>query len=155
MIPLTVPEVRRLLLTLAEPPERIRFRLAWSTFRRRHQARAKRSHQAQRARSHSPPHTSATVQALPPTLPDLTDAHWKQIAALLPPLAARGRPAQDHRQLVAGMLWVMRTGASWREMPDHFGPWHTVYTRYADWRRSGLWSQILEILVPQETLHVS
>ncbi len=155
MIPLTVPEVRRLLLTLAEPPERVRFRLAWSTFRRRHQALAKRCHEARRARSHPPPLESANVQALSHPLPELTDARWKRIAAILPPVSARGRPAQDHRRLLGGILWVMRTGATWREVPDHFGHWHTVYTRYRDWQRSGLWSRILKILMPRGVAHAS
>lgn len=150
MIPLTVPEVRRLLVTLAEPPDRYRFRLRWSTFRRHHQAIAKRCHDARRAHSRVPPLGSATIQVRSPPLPELTDARWARIAALLPPPSAMGRPAQEHRLLLAGILWVMRHGAAWREVPDCFGHWHTVYTRYRDWRRAGLWSQILAILLPED-----
>ncbi|MBA2454079.1 MAG: transposase, partial [Chloroflexia bacterium] len=60
-----------------------------------------------------------------------------------------GRPANDHRTLLAGMFWVVRTGASWRELPEHFGPWQTVQSRYQRWRTAGIWQRILEVL--QET----
>jgi len=154
MIPLTVPEVRRLLLAHAEPPEQRSFRLAWSTFRRRHQAMAKRCHAARRGRTHPPPAGSPAIQILPHPYQDLTDARWDRIAALLPPSSPMGRPPQEHRQLLAGILWVMRTGAAWREVPSHFGSWHTVDTRYQDWRHAGLWPQILEILRPEDAAHV-
>jgi len=94
------------------------------------------------------------MQTLPAPYQDVTDAQWERIAALLPPPSPMGRPPQDHRQLLAGMLWVMRAGAAWREVPDHFGPWHTVYTRYQEWCRTGLWPQILAILSPQHAAHV-
>ncbi len=44
------------------------------------------------------------------------------------------------------MLWIMRTGANWREVPPHFGSWHTVYTRYQDWHTAGIWHDILAVL---------
>nr|MBA2453213.1 transposase [Chloroflexia bacterium] len=44
---------------------------------------------------------------------------------------------------------VVRTGASWRELPEHFGPWQTVHSRYQRWRTAGIWQRILEVL--QET----
>lgn len=77
----------------------------------------------------------------------LTEAHWKQIAALLPPPKQSGRPPEDSYPLLAGILWIMRTGASWREMPTEFGHWHTAYTWCQEWQRSGLWTQIRTILV--------
>ncbi len=52
----------------------------------------------------------------------------------------------EHRPVVAGMLWVERTGATWREVPAQFGPWQTVYTRYRRWRRDGLWQRIIQAL---------
>jgi Putative transposase of IS4/5 family (DUF4096) len=142
-----VPEVRRLLLTLTEPPERRSFRLAWSSFRRRHQAVARRCHAARRAHQRPTPHGPLTIQSLGPAVPELTDARPVRIAALLPPQNPRtGRPAHDHRTMLAGMLWVARTGATWRELPAPFGPWETVHGRYHRWRKAGLWPQILEAL---------
>ncbi|MDQ2743473.1 MAG: transposase, partial [Chloroflexota bacterium] len=76
--------------------------------------------------------------------------HWSRIASLLPPVSATGRPTQDHRRLLAGMLWAMQAGATWRETPERFGSWHTIYTRYRDWQRAGLWSQIVAILNAEE-----
>jgi len=46
--------------------------------------------------------------------------------------------------MVAALLWVERTGCSWRAVPSHFGPWHTVYSRYQRWRKTGLWARILD-----------
>jgi hypothetical protein len=147
LIPLTVPEVRRLLLTYAEPPERFRFRLAWSAFRRQHQAIAQRCHAARRAQRQPPMRTSPAVQVLRATRLELTEECWARIAPLLGPQRPRiGRPPHDHRLLLAGMLWVVRTGASWREVPPQFGPWETVHSRYQAWRRAGIWEGFLAVL---------
>jgi transposase len=48
--------------------------------------------------------------------------------------------------MLAGMLWVVRTGAAWRDLPAPFGPWETVHSRYHRWRNAGIWHQILEAL---------
>ena len=148
MIPLTTPEVRRLLLALTEPEERLTFRLAWSRWRRQHQATAKRGHTARRARR---PVALPVLQSTPlpePTRasPELTDEQWQRIAPLLPPpRTRRGRP-HDHRTMVAAMLWVERTGCSWRALPRRFGHWTAVHSRYQQWRKEGLWARILDAL---------
>jgi transposase len=60
----------------------------------------------------------------------LTEARWQQVAPLLPPQTPpRGRPALDHRRLLEVMLWVMHTSVPWRELPDAYGAWHTLYSR--------------------------
>ena len=142
-----MPEIRRLLLTRAVPPDRRGVHLAWSVFRRRHQAIARRCHAARRARQQPAPQHTLTIQVRDHAVLDLTEARWVRIAALLPPQKPRtGRPAHDHRIMLAGMLWVARTGAAWRDLPAHFGPWETVHGRYHRWRNAGLWSQILEAL---------
>jgi hypothetical protein len=147
LIPLTVPEVRRLLLALDEPPERFPFRIAWSTFRRNHQAIAQRCHAARRAKRQPIPRGNPTIDVFPNIPLELTDERWERIAPLLPPQAMRiGRPSNDHRTILAGMLWVVRTGASWREVPAQFGPWETVHSRYQAWRRVGIWQQILDTM---------
>jgi hypothetical protein len=144
-----VPEVRRLLLALAEPPERFCFRLAWSRWRRRHQAVAKQCHVVRRARR------LAGLPVVPPSItrphavrsPELTEDQWQRLCPLLPPQQPpRGRPNHDHRRMVAAMLWVERTGCSWRALPSHFGPWQGVYARYQRWCKAGLWAQILDVV---------
>jgi hypothetical protein len=150
-----VPEVRRLLLALAEPPERFSFRLAWSRWRRRHQAIAKRCHRVRRARrlvaaSASPlPPLPAQGQRIVPALPAgvLTEAQWHRLAPLLPtPRRRQGRPLPDLRQMVTAMLWLEQTGCSWRALPTHFGPWQDVYARHHRWRQTGLWRRIRQTL---------
>jgi hypothetical protein len=136
--------VRRLLLALDEPAERFGFRLGWSIWRRRHQAVARRCHIARRAREQP----VAASPAPPPlhlaTSPALTDERWARVSPLLPPQRPPvGRPPRDHRTLLAGMLWVARTGAAWRDLPPSFGPWQTVHGRYQRWRQAGLWQRIL------------
>jgi hypothetical protein len=149
---LTVPEVRRLLRSITEPPERFAFRLAWSTFRRRHQATAKQCHAARRAGGQRRTGGSPQVQVLRPANRELTDERWAHICPLLPPQKpATGRPNHDHRQILAGILWVVQTGSSWRELPAHFGPWETVHSRYQGWRKAGIWQQILDALMPDES----
>lgn len=135
-----------MLLALAEPPARFPARLAWSAFRRRHQAAAKRCHAARRARRPAgggePP-----VQVLPAGDLELTEERWRRVCPLLPPQRPpTGRPNHDHRTMLAGMLWVMRTGAAWRDLPDRFGPWETVHGRYRRWRQAGIWQRILDAL---------
>ena len=151
-----MPEVRRLLLALSESPDRRGFRLAWSAFRRRHQAVARRCHAARRARQQPDLPSTLTVQVLGKPTPTLTDARWERIAPLLPPQKPpTGRPAHDHRTLLNGMLWVARSGAAWRDVPAHFGPWETVHSRYHRWRKAGIWPQILEALSHDEASDAS
>jgi transposase len=96
------------------------------------------------------------VQLVPATAA-LTGALWERLVPLLPPQKPpRGRPTLDHRRMVEGMLWVMRTGAPWRELPVAFGPWQTLYSRYRRWCTTGVWAQIVQVLhTPQDTLPLS
>jgi len=136
-----------LLLALAEPPERFAARLAWSAFRRRHQARANRCHAARRARRQPVVAGGPPIQPPPGGDLELTDGRWARIAPLLPPQRPpTGRPNHDHRTILAGMLWVARTGSAWRDLPAQFGPWETVHSRYARWRKAGIWQRILDTL---------
>ncbi len=66
---------------------------------------------------------------------------------LLPPQRPpHGRPRHDHRTLLGGIVWVVRTRASWRDMPHEFGKWETAYRRYRLWRDTGLWHTIAAVL---------
>ena len=73
----------------------------------------------------------------------LTDREWVRIEPLLPPRVRAGRPPKDHRMIVDALLWLAKTGAPWRDLPERFGPWRTVATRFYRWTRSGLWERVL------------
>ncbi len=153
---LRVPEVRRLLHALGESEEQQKRRLHWSRFRCQHQRRAQCFHRLRRARQ--APAVSGDPSAPLPFLgiPALTDELWEQLRLLLPPQKPQtGRPAVDHRLIVEGILWVVRTCSSWRELPDRFGPWSTVSSRYQRWCKEGLWARILQVLLPEEALPCS
>jgi transposase len=91
--------------------------------------------------------------APPPVLrAELTDAEWEKVRALLPPQRPRaGRPRRDHRTVLGGILWVLRTASPWREMPARFGKWNTAYVRYRLWVSQGLWQPLVDALGPAGT----
>jgi transposase len=75
---------------------------------------------------------------------ELTDEQWEKLSPLLPPQKPRtGHPAKDHRLIVNGILWILRTGAPWRDLPERYGPWQTVASRFYRWQRAGIWHRIL------------
>ncbi|MFJ1753322.1 IS5 family transposase [Kitasatospora sp. NPDC088134] len=74
---------------------------------------------------------------------EITDAGWARIEPLLPQRDGAGRPWRDHRQVVNGVLWRLRTGAPWRDLPERYGPWQTVYRRFAQWEKDGTWAALL------------
>lgn len=75
---------------------------------------------------------------------DLTNEQWDRLMPLLPPQKPRtGRPANDHRTVMNGILWILRTGAPWRDLPERYGKWTTVYSRFQRWRKAGVWDRIL------------
>jgi transposase len=75
---------------------------------------------------------------------DLTDQQWQQLRPLLPPQKpTTGRPGKDHRTIINSILWVLRTGAPWRDLPERYGPWRTVASRFYRWRQNGLWDRVL------------
>src|SRR5829696_3194330 len=81
---------------------------------------------------------------------ELTDAQWERLRPMLPPQKPRsGRPAKDHRIVLEGILWIMRTGAPWRDLPSRFGSWRTVSSRFYRWRSAGVWDVILTELQRQ------
>lgn len=78
---------------------------------------------------------------------ELADEQWGFVHPLLPPRKAKtGRPARDSRQMLNGILWILRTGAPWRDLPERLGPWQTVYDHFRTWRRDGVYDRILEAL---------
>ena len=152
MIPPTVPEARKLILAMAAPKRRRRFLLEWSVWRRAHQAVAARCRKASLAAKRAARTTAGTegppeVVTIAPEEAHLTDEQWALVSPLLPPQRGEvGRPPHDHREVLGGILWVARTGSSWREMPEEFGKWERAYRRYELWLKQGLWQRILEAL---------
>ncbi len=73
----------------------------------------------------------------------LTDEQWDLISDLFPKPKRTGRPPRDRRVLMDGILWILRTGAPWRDLPKAFGPWQTVWERFDTWNDDGLLQAIL------------
>ncbi len=74
----------------------------------------------------------------------LSDAQWALIESLLPSsIEARGPNFRNNRLVVEGILYRLRTGVPWRDLPGHFGPWQTVWKRQRRYARDGIWDQIL------------
>jgi transposase len=81
---------------------------------------------------------------------ELSDRQWERIAHLFPHPThhgGQGHPWHPHRRLVNGILWVLHTGAPWRDVPERYGPWQTVYGRFNRWRQDGTWATILTCLL--------
>jgi Putative transposase of IS4/5 family (DUF4096) len=147
LIALTVPETRRLVLALGESDGQHWFRLDWSRWRRTHQAVAARCHAAHHAQKRS--QTATDHASLPTALARgaLTDAEWDRVRPVLPPQHPRtGRPRHDHRTILSGILTVVGTELSWREIPAAYGKWETAYKRYRLWCDEGRWPRIVVAL---------
>lgn len=76
----------------------------------------------------------------------LTDEQWTAIEPLFPKPNHMGRPPRDAREMMDSHMWLLRTGAPWRDLPDWFGPWQTSYTRFCQWRDGGVLDRIVEKL---------
>lgn len=74
---------------------------------------------------------------------DLTNAEWDRLESFLPRGGARGGRWSDHRRVINGVLYRVRTGVQWRDLPERFGPWETVYKRHRRWSADGTWAMLL------------
>jgi transposase len=75
---------------------------------------------------------------------DLTNEQWAGLAPLLPVGVKPGRPATySRRQLIDGIRWRTRTGAPWRDVPERYGPWESVYGLFRRWQRDGTWAAVV------------
>ncbi|MFF8300237.1 MULTISPECIES: IS5 family transposase [Streptomyces] len=79
---------------------------------------------------------------------ELTDQDWDLLAPLIPS-APTGRPRVDDRRVINGMVYKIRTGLPWRDLPDRYGPWQTVYTRFRRYALSGVFTQALQQIQAQ------
>ena len=79
---------------------------------------------------------------------ELTDEQWERIRDLVPPERSdkKGRPARDNREMINAAIWILKTGAPWRDLPERYGSWSSAYSRYARWTQRGLWEKILQEL---------
>jgi transposase len=79
---------------------------------------------------------------------ELTDAQWERIADVLPgKVGDPGRSAADNRQFVNGVLWVLRSGARWYDLPERYGKWKTVHKRFTRWAKTGVWERVFKSLI--------
>ena len=72
---------------------------------------------------------------------ELTEVEWARLQPLLPPRKA-GKRRRDDRQIINAIMWKLATGAPWRDLPERYGPWATVYTRFRRWTIASVWERI-------------
>ena len=77
---------------------------------------------------------------------DLSDFEWSVIEPLLPN-KPRGVPRVDDRRVLNGIMWVLRSGAPWRDLPERYGPYTTCYNRFNRWRKKGIWDRLMDAIV--------
>jgi transposase len=79
---------------------------------------------------------------------ELSQAQWDRIAPLLPGKAGDpGRTAADNRLFVNGVLWVLRSGAHWCDLPERYGRWKTAHKRFSRWSKAGVWDRVFADLI--------
>ncbi len=77
---------------------------------------------------------------------DLTDLEWSVVEPLLP-MDRRGPKPKNNRQILNGMFYILRTGCPWRDLPERYGPYTTVYNRFNRWRKAGIWDRMMDAIV--------
>jgi putative transposase len=78
---------------------------------------------------------------------ELSDQQWARLSRLLPGKPTDpGRSGSDNRLFVEAVLWQARNGARWRDLPERFGPWNSVFVRFRRWTRAGVWERAFAAL---------
>lgn len=78
---------------------------------------------------------------------ELNEQQWARIADLLPGKSTDpGRTARDNRLFVNGVLWILRSGAHWQDLPERYGKWKSVHKRFTRWAKAGVWEQVFTFL---------
>ena len=81
---------------------------------------------------------------------DLTDEAWGILEPHLPGRRGEwGEIARDNRLFMNAVLWILRTGAPWRDLPPEYGKWGTVNQRFKRWRDKGTWERVFELLMDE------
>ncbi|MFJ5279746.1 transposase [Streptomyces parvulus] len=75
-----------------------------------------------------------------------SDAEWAALSRLLPSAGTAGRPRSDDRLVLNGIVWKLRTGSDWRDVPERYGSWQTLYTRFRKWALDGTFSRMLRAI---------
>jgi putative transposase len=79
---------------------------------------------------------------------ELTEAQWVRIAPMLPGKPSDpGRSGGDNRLFVNGCLWILRSGAHWRDLPERYGKWKTLHKRFTRWAKTGVWDEVFAALI--------
>ena len=88
---------------------------------------------------------------------ELTDVQWGKVKNLLPSerKPQGGRPAKDNRVMLNGIIYWLATGLPWRDLPERFGPWQSVYGRFRTWTLQGVWEKLLAALIKQDIVDES
>jgi len=83
---------------------------------------------------------------------EISDEQWNRIKDKLPPerKTQGGRPAKDNRVMLNGIIYWLNTGIPWRDLPERFGPWGSVYTRFNRWSKQGVFEQLLDALIAED-----
>jgi transposase len=76
----------------------------------------------------------------------LEQGQWSRVETVLRALRGAGRRAKDDRNFIEAVLWWRRTGVPWRDLPEEFGPWKTVFNRFDRWSKTGKWTRIFQAL---------
>lgn len=81
---------------------------------------------------------------------ELTDAQWQGIADLLPGKPGDpGRSGADNRLFVNAVLWVLRSGAHWHDLPPRYGKYKSVHKRFSRWAKAGIWERVFRALIAE------
>ena len=79
---------------------------------------------------------------------ELSEQQWARIEGMLPGKRQDpGRSGRDNRVFVHGVLWVLRSGARWHDLPERYGKWKSVHKRFTRWARAGVWEKVFESLI--------
>ena len=83
---------------------------------------------------------------------ELKEEQWNRIKDMLPPerKPQGGRPGKSNREMLNAMVYWLNTGVPWRDLPERFGPWQSVYSRFRAWTKAGVWEDVLTNLIQQD-----
>ena len=82
---------------------------------------------------------------------ELSEAQWRRVELLLPGRAGTvGRPAEDNRRFVNGVLWVIRSGMRWADLPERYGKYKSVHKRFVRWAEAGVWDLLFDDLAADQ-----